>query len=147
MALRPLLITGPASGVAPCTALEEIEALPVPAAEDAVLFLWAVSALLREALAVIEAWGFEQKSSLVWVKPSIGPGVWLRNRHELLLVARRGSFSPPEPEDRVDSVLEAPRGRHSEKPGAIYELIERMYPRASKLELFAWRIGDVCSGP
>jgi N6-adenosine-specific RNA methylase IME4 len=123
----------------PTMALEEIKALEVPAAEDAVLFLWAVSALLPEALAVIEAWGFEFKSSLVWVKDWIGPGVWLRNRHELLLVARRGSFAPPEPEDRVDSVLEAPRRRHSEKPEAVYELIEHMYPQASKLELFARR--------
>jgi N6-adenosine-specific RNA methylase IME4 len=121
----------------PTLPLEEIEALEVPAAEDAVLFLWAVSALLPQALAVIEAWGFQYKSNLVWEKEWIGPGVWLRNRHELLLVARRGAFSPPEPEDRVDSVLKAPRGRHSEKPARVYELIEQMYPHASKLELFA----------
>lgn len=121
----------------PTMSLEEIKALAVPAAEDAVLFLWAVSSLLPEAFEVIRAWGFQYKSSIAWVKPSIGPGVWVRNRHELLLVARRGSFPPPEPEDRVDSVLEAPRGRHSEKPELAYERIERMYPRASKLELFA----------
>jgi N6-adenosine-specific RNA methylase IME4 len=121
----------------PTMALEEIKTVDVPAGEHAVLFLWAVSALLPEALEVIEAWGFEHKSCLVWVKPSIGPGVWLRNRHELLLLARRGSFAPPEPEDRVDSVLEAPRGRHSQKPEVVYELIERMYPHASKVELFA----------
>jgi N6-adenosine-specific RNA methylase IME4 len=123
----------------PTMALEEIKALPIPAGEDAVLFLWAVSGLLPQAFEVIEAWGFEYKTQLVWIKPSIGPGVWLRNRHEPLLVARRGAFPPPEAEDRVDSVLEAPRGRHSQKPEAVYELIERMYPRASKLELFARR--------
>jgi N6-adenosine-specific RNA methylase IME4/ParB-like chromosome segregation protein Spo0J len=121
----------------PTMALEEIKALPIPAGEDAVLFLWAVSGLLPQAFEVIEAWGFECKSCLVWIKPSVGPGVWLRNRHELLLVARRGAFPPPEPEDRVDSVLEAPRGRHSQKPECLYELIERMYPHASKLEFFA----------
>jgi N6-adenosine-specific RNA methylase IME4 len=83
------------------------------------------------------------------VKPSIGPGVWLRNRHELLLFARKGSFAPPDPEDRVDSVLEAPRGRHSQKPEVVYELIERMYPQASRLELFARgtpRPGWICWG-
>jgi N6-adenosine-specific RNA methylase IME4/ParB-like chromosome segregation protein Spo0J len=123
----------------PTMALEEIKALPIPAGEDAVLFLWAVSGLLPQAFEVIEAWGFEYKTQLVWIKPSIGPGVWLRNRHEPLLVARRGAFPPPEPEDRVGSVLAAPRGRHSEKPERLYELIEGMYPHASKLELFARR--------
>jgi N6-adenosine-specific RNA methylase IME4 len=123
----------------PTLALGEIMALEVPAAESAVLFLWAVTSLREEAHALLTAWGFEYKSEIVWVKPSIGPGQWARNRHETLLIARRGSYSPPEPEDRVDSVIEAPRGRHSEKPAIFHELIERMYPHASKLELFARR--------
>jgi N6-adenosine-specific RNA methylase IME4/ParB-like chromosome segregation protein Spo0J len=123
----------------PTMPLEEIKALEPRAADNSVLFLWAVTCLLPQALEVIAAWGFEHKSCLVWVKPSIGPGVWVRNRHELLLIATKGSFSPPDPEDRVDSVIEAPRGRHSEKPACVYELIERMYPHASKLELFARR--------
>jgi N6-adenosine-specific RNA methylase IME4/ParB-like chromosome segregation protein Spo0J len=121
----------------PTMDLASIKTIEVPAAEDAVLFLWAVSSLLEGALQVIRAWGFEFKTTLCWVKPSIGPGIWVRNRHELLLVARRGDHPPPDPEDRVDSVVEAPRGRHSEKPELFYELIERMYPQASKLELFA----------
>lgn len=121
----------------PTMPTEAISALAVPAAADAVLFLWAVSSLLPEALEVMAAWGFSCKSSLCWVKPSIGPGIWLRNRHELLLVGRKGEYPPPEPEDRCDSVVEAPRGRHSQKPAAVYERLERMYPRASKLELFA----------
>jgi N6-adenosine-specific RNA methylase IME4 len=121
----------------PTMPLEEIKGLVVPAAEEAVLFFWAVSSLLPEALAVLEAWGFACKSTLCWVKPSIGPGVWLRNRHELLLVGQRGGYPPPEPEERCDSVLEAPRGRHSQKPELVYVLIERMYPQANKLELFA----------
>jgi N6-adenosine-specific RNA methylase IME4 len=121
----------------PTMDLDSIKAIEVPAAEHAVLFLWAVSSQLEAALQVIRAWGFEYKTTLCWVKPWIGPGVWVRNRHELLLLARRGDYPPPDPEDRVDSVLEAPRGRHSEKPELVYELLERMYPQASKLELFA----------
>jgi N6-adenosine-specific RNA methylase IME4/ParB-like chromosome segregation protein Spo0J len=117
--------------------LDPIKAIEVPAADDAVLFLWVVSSLLGEALEVVRAWGFECKTTICWVKPSIGLGKWVRNRHELLLVCRRGNYPPPDPEDCVDSVVEAPRGRHSEKPELFYELIERMYPQASKLELFA----------
>ena len=121
----------------PTLPLEEIKALEVPAAEDGCLFLWAVNSLLREALEVMEAWGFANKTNFCWDKRSIGLGVWARNRHELLLFGIRGRFSPPEPEDRCDSVIEATRGRHSEKPACVYERIERMYPQASKLELFA----------
>jgi N6-adenosine-specific RNA methylase IME4 len=123
----------------PTMPLEEIKSLAVPAADDAVLYLWAVNMLLPQALEVISAWGFQYLTNQAWVKPSIGLGTWARNRHELLLVARKGRFAPPEPEERPDSVLEAPRGRHSEKPALVYELLERAYPQASKLELFARR--------
>jgi excisionase family DNA binding protein len=99
--------------------------------------MWAVSCLLPEALEVMEAWGFRYLTNLVWVKPSIGPGRRVRNRHELLLYGQKGKLPAPDPEDLPDSVIEAPRGRHSEKPAVVYELIERMYPRASKVELFA----------
>jgi N6-adenosine-specific RNA methylase IME4/ParB-like chromosome segregation protein Spo0J len=121
----------------PTLPLAEIEALVLPAAEDAVLFLWAVSSLLPEALAVMHAWGFAYRTSLVWVKDKIGLGAWVRHRHELLLVGRKGSFPAPDPGDRPDSVIEAARRRHSQKPACVYELLEQMYPRASKLELFA----------
>jgi N6-adenosine-specific RNA methylase IME4 len=114
-----------------------IAELAVPAAEEAVLFLWAVSSLLPDALEVITAWGFTLKTTLVWVKPSIGLGNYVRNRHELLLLATRGRYSTPPPDRRPDSVVDARRGRHSEKPACFYELIERMYPRAQRLELFA----------
>ena len=116
--------------------LEEIKALEVPSADDAVLFLWAVSSKLPEALEVMAAWGFEYKSFLVWVKNWIGPGTWARHRHEPLLIGRRGNYPPPEPEDRPNRSSRR-AGAHSEKPACVYELIERAYPLASKLELFA----------
>jgi N6-adenosine-specific RNA methylase IME4/ParB-like chromosome segregation protein Spo0J len=116
---------------------DEIKRLPVPAAEDAVLFLWAVSALLPEAIEVMRAWGFEYRSNIVWDKLSIGLGVWVRHEHELLLIGRRGKYSPPEESLRIRSIVRARRGRHSEKPKRFYELIEQMYPHADKLELFA----------
>jgi N6-adenosine-specific RNA methylase IME4 len=121
----------------PTLELDEIKALAPPAADASVLFLWAVNSRLREALEVVDAWGFEYRTNLAWVKQSIGLGAWTRNRHELLLFAVRGSVPAPAPADRPDSVIEALRGEHSEKPVDAYELIERAYPHASKLELFA----------
>jgi len=115
----------------------EIKAIRVPAADNAVLFLWAVNSLLPQALEVMAAWGFTYKAQLVWVKETVGPGNWFMNQHELLLLGRKGSFPAPDPEDRVASVIEAKRRGHSQKPECVRELIERMYPPASKLELFA----------
>jgi N6-adenosine-specific RNA methylase IME4 len=123
----------------PTMPVDQIKRLAVPAADDAVLFLWAVSALLPEAIDVMQAWGFEYRSNIVWDKLSIGLGVWVRNEHEQLLIGRRGSISPPERTRRVRSIIRARRGRHSEKPKQFYELLEQMYPNHTKLELFARR--------
>jgi N6-adenosine-specific RNA methylase IME4 len=121
----------------PTLPLDHIKALPVPAAADALLYLWAVNSHLPQALEVLAAWGFEYRSCEVWVKPSIGMGVWTRNRHELLLIGRKGKASPAPRRKLLDSVIEAARGRHSEKPALLYERLEHLYPEHSKLELFA----------
>lgn len=123
----------------PTMRLSDIQALPVPeiATEDCVLFLWATSPKLAEALSVVDAWGFTYRTCMVWVKDHIGQGHWARQRHELLLIAAKGDF--PSPPDSVlpDSVLVAPRREHSAKPPEFYGIIERMYPELPKLELFA----------
>lgn len=121
----------------PTMSIAELKALQLPAADDCVLFLWIVDWAFQGAVELLDTWGFRHKSSLVWVKPSIGPGVWVRHRHETCWIAVKGNPGPPEPEDRCDSVIEAPRGRHSQKPEESYQLIERMYPQLTKLELFA----------
>jgi|SRR5579859_3930036 len=121
----------------PTLTLDQLKDLSPPAADHALLYLWAVNCLLPQALELMAAWGFTYKTNLVWVKPSIGLGKWVRNRHELLLLGRKGNHPAPDPEDLPDSVIEAPRRRHSEKPRAVYELIEKAHPEASKLELFA----------
>jgi len=105
--------------------------------ENCVLFLWATSPKLGEAFEVLAAWGFEYVTNMVWVKNSIGMGFHARQRHELLLIARRGSPYHPEASDRPDSVIEAPRKEHSAKPEKVYELIESMYPHARKLEMYS----------
>lgn len=127
---------------------EEIEALDPRGAPDSVLFLWATAPKLREALAVMEAWGFEYKTHAVWDKEVIGMGYWFRGRHELLLVGTKGDFSPPGPAARVPSVISAPRGKHSEKPEEVYAVLESMFPEAKRLEMFARgkRDGWHCEG-
>ena len=64
------------------------------------------------------------------------PGIastW-RDEHAGLPVDHDRSF---EPDLRLDSVIEAPRRKHSQKPECLYERLERLYPGRTKLELFA----------
>lgn len=121
----------------PTLSVEEIASLPVPAGDDAVLFCWATAPLIREALYVVEAWGFEYKTQLVWVKDRPGMGYYVRGQHELLLIGRRGDLPLPEAEIRPSSVIHAPRLEHSAKPPEVYDLIETMYPGLPGVELFA----------
>jgi N6-adenosine-specific RNA methylase IME4 len=115
---------------------DEICAVPVPAAPDSVLFLWAVAPKLPEALAVMAAWGFAYRSGAVWDKDIPGMGYWFRGQHEHLLVGVRGKWSPPSPELRVSSVYREPRGRHSRKPEHYRRLIAAWWPDARRLEMF-----------
>ena len=119
--------------------LEEICALPVLslASPDAALFMWTTVPHLRESFDVLVAWGFEYKTNIVWVKDKIGLGYFVRNQHELLLVATRGDMPSPSPANRPPSVISASRREHSRKPDEAYALIERMYPDLPKIELFA----------
>jgi len=116
---------------------EEIYALKIPSANDAVLFLWATNPKLPEALKVVENWGFTYKTNFVWIKDKIGTGFYVRGQHELLLIATKGKIPTPVNDKRPSSVLEAPRRRHSEKPDEVYDIIESMYPNRQYLELFA----------
>lgn len=122
----------------PTMPLDDICALPVAdvATPDAVLFLWATSPKLEEAMRVVAAWGFTYRTSMVWVKDRIGMGYYARQRHELLLIATRGAPPTPAPSDRPDSVISGVRAEHSAKPAEMYGVIERMYPKLPRVELF-----------
>jgi N6-adenosine-specific RNA methylase IME4 len=123
----------------PTMAIDEICVLPIQdiSQDDSILFLWASTPMMKKALRVMEAWGFDYRTGMVWVKPSIGPGQWVRQRHELLLIGVKGNIPTPEGGNKPDSVVEADRQEHSKKPEVFYFLIEQMYPTLRKVELFA----------
>jgi N6-adenosine-specific RNA methylase IME4 len=102
----------------PTSALEDIKAFDVRsiAAPDCVLFLWATAPMLPQAIEVMAAWGFVYKTCAVWAKDRIGTGYWFRNKHEILLLGTRGHVPAPAPGTQWPSLIEAPVGRHSEKP-------------------------------
>jgi N6-adenosine-specific RNA methylase IME4 len=123
----------------PTLLLDEIKALPVSeiAARDCVLFLWFPPPKVEEAPQVARAWGFIPRTCATWDKEIIGPGHYFRQQFELLLLAIKGTPGTPAPADRPPSYYRERRGKHSKKPQYYRALIERMYPQARRIELFA----------
>ncbi|MDP9025275.1 MAG: MT-A70 family methyltransferase [Candidatus Eremiobacteraeota bacterium] len=86
----------------------------------------------------MDEWGFSYQSQAIWHKTGpLGMGKTLRIRHEILLVGFRGGGLPIT-DNAVSSVIRADRTDcHSKKPVLAYEAIERLWPGARRLELFA----------
>jgi N6-adenosine-specific RNA methylase IME4 len=122
----------------PTMPVDEIRKLNIPALadQDCILWLWTTNSHMADALDLVRHWGFRQKTILTWVKDRMGVGEWLRGQTEHCILAVRGR--PVKTLTNQTTVLRAPRGRHSEKPEAFYQLVESLCP-GSKLELFARR--------
>jgi N6-adenosine-specific RNA methylase IME4 len=126
--------------------LDDILALPVAQLADdpAHLYLWVPNALLPEGLQVIQAWGFQYKSNIVWhkIRKDGGPdgrgvGFYFRNTTELLLFGVRGKNARTlAPGRRQVNLIQTMKREHSRKPDEQYELIESCSP-GDYLELFA----------
>ncbi len=123
----------------PTMLLADICALPVShlAASSSVLMLWATAPKLEDALTVMRAWGFTYRTNAAWDKERIGMGYYFRTQHEHLLLGVRGKPATPLPANRPRSVFRAKSKRHSAKPDPVMDALERMYPSARKLDLFA----------
>lgn len=126
----------------PTMPTDEIIALMVEligGSHPAVLFLWATNPMLLDSLRVMQACGFTYVHHWVWDKVDIGTGYWGRDRHELLLIGRRGEVACPLPEMLPPTVYAEKKGEHSAKPEYFAEQIEKFYPDLPKLELNARR--------
>jgi N6-adenosine-specific RNA methylase IME4 len=114
--------------------LGDIKALPVADIADANshLYLWVPNALLPEGIAVMQAWGFQYKSNVVWhkIRKDGGPdgrgvGFYFRNVTELILFGVRGKDVRTLAPGRSQVNFLATRKReHSRKPDEQYEIIE-----------------------
>jgi N6-adenosine-specific RNA methylase IME4/ParB-like chromosome segregation protein Spo0J len=126
----------------PTMSMFDMLAIEIPAADDCVMFMWATVPMLPEALDLLSTWGFDYKSHICWIKDRQGTGYWTRNKHELLLIATKGSVPAPAMGTQPPSVIELPLGRHSEKPAFFADMISTLYPTTPKLEMFA-RVGRI----
>ena len=124
----------------PTMTIDELVALPglcapLRESENSHLYLWTTAGMLRDAFDLLAAWGYTYKTNLVWAKPQIGMGNYFRVSHEHILFGIRGDAGRTQ--DRtLRSWFAAPRERHSRKPLAFYDLVEKASP-GPYLDVFA----------
>lgn len=126
--------------------LSAIKQLPVNkiVQEPAHLYLWVPNALLPMGIDVMQAWGFEYKSNLVWHKvrkdggsDGRGVGFYFRNVTELVLFGVRGKKARTlSPGRRQVNLIATRKREHSRKPDELYNIIEEC-SRGPFLEMFA----------
>ena len=127
-------------------------------APDCAVPMWATAPKLQDAFALGAAWGLEYVTTLlVWLKTKprlqegqlllsvptsfdalfhCGMGFYSRSATEYVLLFRRGR--PPLPDDRtIGQVIAEPIREHSRKPDEAYHRLERLWPDARRLEMFA----------
>jgi N6-adenosine-specific RNA methylase IME4 len=125
-------------------------------AKDSILFMWTTAPRMGFAFKCIEAWGLHDRGvQFTWVKTrqdgitpigaqGVRPSI-VKPTCEFVLAAstvKRGRPLKLSDETIRHTILAPNRGKgidHSQKPDDVHERIDRMYPGASKIELFARR--------
>ena len=124
--------------------MEEIKNLPVKelADDNCILFLWVTFPVLKDAFAIMEAWGFEYSTcGFNWVKKTknggwhFGLGYWTRANSELCLIATKGK--PVRQSASVSQIIDSVVGEHSEKPAIVRDKIVELIGDLPRIELFA----------
>lgn len=138
-------VNGAASKHYYCPTFSELKSLPVSelAEKDCLLFLWATYPMLKEALELIEVWGFSYRTvAFTWVKQNIrsddffvGLGSWTRGNPEICLLAKKGA--PKRVSKAVRQLVVSKREEHSKKPAEVRDRIVELCGDLPRIELFA----------
>jgi N6-adenosine-specific RNA methylase IME4 len=127
------------------------------AADDSVLVLWVPDSMLEDGLRVMRVWGFQHKQIVTWVKTGVdekrldpenipedlqmgfGMGRIFRCADEHALIGTRGQPLKLLSDRATRNVFLHPNLKHSAKPDNVMMALDKMFPGASKLEMFARR--------
>lgn len=125
--------------------LQQIKEIPVSIAvsDESHVYLWVPNALLKEGLDVLNAWGFQYKTNIIWhkIRKDGGPdgrgvGFYFRNTTEMVLFGVRGKKRTQAPGRTQVNIIKSMKREHSRKPDELYNIIEACSP-GPYLELFA----------
>ena len=105
-------------------------------AKNAVLYLWAPAWKIPEAISVMEQWGFDYRTNIIWInKGNYIIDNFLKQDHEMLLLGTKGNGIPIEPEAPVPSVIDLEVERVDAKPEAVVDMLKHLYKDKNMLYL------------
>ena len=124
----------------PTVKLNDLKTLDVKsiAEDDCILFMWTTGPQMSNSIELGEAWGFEYKTvAFVWDKQVHNPGRYTLSQTEFVLAFKKGKFPTPRGARNIRQLVSIRRGGHSEKPEIVIAGITKMFPKQTKIELFA----------
>ncbi len=103
-----------------------------------ILFVWTIDKFLWNTEQMFK--DYKLHARIIWDKENgIAPAFTIRYSHEYLLWFYKSPMLPiaKEMRGKYTTVLREKSTKHSKKPLCAYEMIEKLYPNSTKLELFA----------
>jgi len=134
--------TGSAEDHYPTMSNEELAAMNVQgiAAKNCLCIMWTTSPHLETSINLLKEWGFKYVCiGFVWHKQALLPSSYFLSSVELAIIGKRGAIPGGRPKGERSQLqfLSRMRTRHSAKPAEFRRRIERAFPKANKIELFA----------
>lgn len=134
--------------------LDEIERIQTDffykhAENEHILFCWTIDKYLHQTEEMLKRIGYKIHARMIWNKVTGIPAAFtIRFGHEYLLYCYSRKLLPVAKAERgkIHSVFTEQVKRHSQKPEISYEIIERLYPDATKLEMYARTVREGWDG-
>lgn len=123
--------------------LEEMKKLQIQkiADDNSAIFLWATYPNLKEALELIESWGFKYRTvAFTWIKTRSGEyysglGFYTNSNAEICLLGIRGKMKRNKKD--VKQLIVSELREHSRKPDETRNRIVELFGNVPRIELFA----------
>lgn len=118
--------------------LESIKKLDIPklSNDDCSLFLWATHTTLKDALEVMESWGFKYHCCITWDKGNGWSANGFHRRTEFCLYGYKGNINVNQEGEFIPTLIFEKKRKHSQKPKIMRDLIISNSPKP-RIELFA----------